>query len=169
MCIRDSPIPDWFFDRKYTEAEKISLFNILLKNIEKEEKPDAIVVGVPEGIIPLTKKHHFNYGVYAFEICCAVAPDYVILALPYGEYNDEFYEEMKILCQYRLNTRLDSFYVSSYQPISNSFTKPSLEFTQSNGVITHDAKYTVFRDTDDRLLAEHIIKKLTMYDEYQIM
>lgn len=125
------PIPDWFFDRKYTEAEKISLFNILLKNIEKEEKPDAIVVGVPEGIIPLTKKHHFNYGVYAFEICCAVAPDYVILALPYGEYNDEFYEEMKILCQYRLNTRLDSFYVSSYQPISNSFTKPSLEFTQS--------------------------------------
>ena len=163
------PIPDWFFDRKYTEAEKISLFNILLKNIEKEEKPDAIVVGVPEGIIPLTKKHHFNYGVYAFEICCAVAPDYVILALPYGEYNDEFYEEMKILCQYRLNTRLDSFYVSSYQPISNSFTKPSLEFTQSNGVITHDAKYTVFRDTDDRLLAEHIIKKLTMYDEYQIM
>ena len=40
---------------------------------------------------------------------------------------------------------------------------------QSNGVITHDAKYTVFRDTDDRLLAEHIIKKLTMYDEYQIM
>ena len=25
------------------------------------------------------------------------------------------------------------------------------------------------RDTDDRLLAEHIIKKLTMYDEYQIM
>ena len=134
-----------------------------------QEKPDAIVVGVPEGIIPLTKKHHFNYGVYAFEICCAVAPDYVILALPYGEYNDEFYEEMKILCQYRLNTRLDSFYVSSYQPISNSFTKPSLEFTQSNGVITHDAKYTVFRDTDDRLLAEHIIKKLTMYDEYQIM
>ena len=84
-------------------------------------------------------------------------------------FGDEFYEEMKILCQYRLNTRLDSFYVSSYQPISNSFTKPSLEFTQSNGVITHDAKYTVFRDTDDRLLAEHIIKKLTMYDEYQIM
>lgn len=162
-------IPDWFFDHTYLEADKISMFNMFLKYIEIEEKPDIIVVGVPEGIIPLTKKHHFNYGIYAFEICCAVAPDYTILTLPYGEYNDEFYEEMKTLCQYRLNVTLDSFYVSRYQPISNSFTKPDLEFTWSKGTIPLTQKHVVFNEMDDNLLADHIVKKLSMYDEFQII
>lgn len=162
-------IPDWFFDCTYLEADKISMFNKFMKYIETEEKPDVIVVGVPEGIIPLTKKHHFNYGIYAFEICCAVAPDYAILALPYGEYNDEFYTEMNILCQYRLNVTLDSFYVSRYQPISNSFIKPDLEFTWSKGIIPLTEKYKVFNEIDDNLLADHIVRKLSMYDQFQII
>lgn len=162
-------IPEWFFDSTYLEAEKISMFNMFLKYIELEEKPDIIVVGVPEGIIPLTKKHHFNYGIYAFEICCAVTPDYAVLALPYGEYNDEFYTEMKTLCQYRLNVTLDSFYVSRYQPISNSFIKPDLEFTWSKGEVPSTEKHQVFSEIENNLLADHVVRKLSMYDQFQII
>ena len=162
-------IPEWFFNCTYLEADKISMFNMFMKYIEIEEKPDIIVVGVPEGIIPLTKKHHFNYGVYAFEICCAVDPDYTVLALPYGEYNDEFYTEMKTLCQYRLNVTLDSFYVSRYQPISNSFIKPNLEFTQSKGIVPSTEKHKVFSEIGDNLLTDHIVRKLSMYDQFQII
>lgn len=162
-------IPEWFFDNTYLEVDKISMFNMFLKNIEMEEKPDIIVVGVPEGIIPLTKKHHFNYGIYAFEICCAVAPDYAVLALPYGEYNDDFYAEMKTLCQYKLNVILDSFYVSRFQPISNSFIKPDLEFTWSKGIVPSTKIHKVFSEIDDSLLTEHIVKKLSMYNQFQII
>ena len=162
-------IPEWFFDCTYLEADKISMFNMFIKSIEIEEKPDVIVVGVPEGIIPLTQKHHFNYGIYAFEICCAVAPDYAVLTLPYGEYNDEFYAEMTTLCQYRLNVTLDSFYVSRYQPISNSFIKPDLEFTWSKGVIPSTRKYKVFSEIGDNLFTDHIVRKLSMYNQFQII
>lgn len=162
-------IPEWFFDSKYSEANKISMFNMFIKNIEIEEKPDLIVIGVPEGIIPLTKKHHFNYGIYAFEICCAVSPDYSILTLPFGEYNDEFYSEMKTLCQYRLNIEMDSFYVSQYQPISNSFTKPELEFTCSNGIVQTSERYKIFGNDEGEQLADHIVRKLSIYDQFQIM
>lgn len=162
-------IPAWFFGQKYSEADKISMFNMFLRCIEIEEKPDIIIIGIPEGIMPLTKKHHFNYGIFAFEICCAVSPDYTILTLPYGEYNDEFYTEMKNLCQYRLNVTLDSFYVSRYQPISNSLTKPNLEFTWSKGIVPIAEKQKVFSKIDDSFLADHIVEKLSMYNQFQII
>lgn len=163
------PIPDWFFGRKYNEAEKISMFNKYLKDIETHEKPDIIIVGIPESIMPLTHKHPFNYGVYAFEICCAVLPDYAILSLPYGEYNNEFYEEMERLCRYRLNVKLDAFYISEYQPISISLKTPKLEFVKANGKILKDVKYVVFGKSDNSFLGNHIVKKLSLYGEYQII
>lgn len=162
-------IPDWFFDRDYLESEKISMFNKFLKKIEEEENPDVIVVGVPEGIVPLTKKHHFNFGIYAYEICCAVAPDYTILTLPSGEYNEEFLEEMIQVCKYKFNVELDSFFVSDCRPISNSFTKSKLEFTRTQDKTENRTKYSVYQNVDGKEIVADVLEKLMMYDTFQIL
>ncbi len=36
-----------------------------------------IIIGVPGDILPLNgNKHHFEYGIYAYEILNAVCPDF---------------------------------------------------------------------------------------------
>lgn len=160
-------MPKWMFDSTYTDKEKVYAFNHFLKMIELKEKPEVIIIGMPEGIIPFNEKHPQGFGLYAYEICAAIHPDYLIMSLYNGEYTQQFLEEMNNLTKYRLHVEVDDFYVSNYVPMSTSYKKEHMVFTYSENKKCND---TLF-DTDDMKNDEwikKIIDKLSMYGEYEV-
>lgn len=96
-------IPDFMYNNRFSGEETILRFNEFVKKVEDKEKPDIIIIGVPEPILPLNKKHLFSFGIRAYEIYQAVDVDYCILNLLSGEYSDQFETEMKNVCKYRYN------------------------------------------------------------------
>ena len=99
-------IPDFMYNNRFSGEETILRFNEFVKKVEDKEKPDIIIIGVPEPILPLNKKHLFSFGIRAYEIYQAVDVDYCILNLLSGEYSDQFETEMKNVCKYRYNVCL---------------------------------------------------------------
>ena len=83
-------IPDFMYNNRFSGEETILRFNEFVKKVEDKEKPDIIIIGVPEPILPLNKKHLFSFGIRAYEIYQAVDVDYCILNLLSGEYSDQF-------------------------------------------------------------------------------
>lgn len=164
-------MPDYFFNNKYTEVDKILLFNKFVKEIEIRENPDVIIIGIPDCIVPLTEKHHFNYGIQAYEIFNAIRPDYTILSLLDGLYNDEFFEQMEKLCNYKFNIELDGLFISKYRPVSNSIDRTFLTFTHTKGTKNSSNKYKVFNadSLNNEDIINDIIKKLSMYAEFEIV
>lgn len=161
-------ISPYIFSCNTTEVQKIHTVNNIIKKIEEDEQPDVIIIGVPGGILPLTGKHHFGYGIYAYEILNAVCPDFVILSLPNGEYKDEFYEDMNRMSKYKFGMDIDAFFISSYTPVSNSVITWNLEFAYTKENKNSSSLYKVFSDSslqDDKLFRE-IENKLLMYGKY---
>ena len=113
-------IPDFMYNNRFSGEETILRFNEFVKKVEDKEKPDIIIIGVPEPILPLNKKHLFSFGIRAYEIYQAVDVDYCILNLLSGEYSDQFETEMKNVCKYRYNVDIDDFFVSNFSIVSNS-------------------------------------------------
>lgn len=136
--------PAFMSEKRYSEKEKICKFNHWIKELEDENKPDVIILGIPGGIMPLNDKHTFDYGVLAYEIFSAIKPDYSIMTLYAGKYTDRFYEDMKELCKYRYDFELDSFFVSKYSPMSNSMKDDILNFVEISGAVNEKNNYLVY-------------------------
>ncbi|QNU67995.1 TIGR04066 family peptide maturation system protein [Ruminiclostridium herbifermentans] len=164
-------IPDFLFEKNYSEVEKILKFNSFIKEIEKKEKPDLIIIGVPDAIIPLNRKHHLGFGIPAYEICSAIQSDFSILSMFNGEYSNDFFDEMSKVCKYRLNIELDAFFISNYTPISNSLDQENLVFTYTKGTEKINDRYPIYnvRNLNDDKLFNHVVKKLAMYGEFSVM
>lgn len=122
------PVPSFLFTNEYTDVEKIIAFNKTIKSLEEKEKPDVIIIGIPDSIMPLNKKHHFSFGLYAYEICNAVPPDYTIVSPAANDYNNEFYEQIGEYVKYKYNTEVDSYYISKFVPLSNSLWSEELSY-----------------------------------------
>lgn len=85
--------PEFMNGNSLNESEKIICYNQYLKNIEENEKPEVIVVGIP-----------------AYKILNAVDPDFTILSL----YKEEYFEEMNNLLHCRYNVDADCFYLCNH-------------------------------------------------------
>lgn len=91
---------------------KITMFNHFLKSIELCEKPDIIVIGIPGGIMPISKKFTCKYGISAFEISQAVRPDYVILSTLYDDFKDSYFEKFCGTVEKKFGYGVDLFNIS---------------------------------------------------------
>lgn len=161
-------MPKWMFDSTYTDREKVYAFNHYLKRIELNEKPEVIIIGLPEGIIPFNEKHSQGFGLCAYEICSAIHPDYLIMSLYNGEYTQQFLDEMKNLTKYRLHVEIDDFYISNYVPMSTSYKKEHMVFTYSENRKKDNAFFNINDMESDRLIKK-VIDKLSMYSEYEVI
>ncbi len=106
--------PNFMFNNQIRENKKILTFNRLVKDIEKKENPDVIIVGVPEGVIPIGKVLNNNFGVIPYLVCNAVKPDTTILSLLYtNNYNKEYFEEVDKLLRYKFDCNVDCYNLSN--------------------------------------------------------
>ena len=161
-------MPKWMFDSTYTDREKVYAFNHFLKMIELKEKPEVIIIGMPEGIIPFNEKHQQGFGLCAYEICSAVHPDYLIMSLYNGEYTQQFLDEMNNLTKYRLHVEIDDFYVSNYVPMSTSYKKEHMVFSYSENKKNGNMLFNIDDMKSDTWIKK-LIDKLSMYSEYEVI
>lgn len=161
-------MPEWMFDKTYTDVEKVYAFNHYLKYIELKEKPEVIVLGIPEGIMAFNDKHSQGFGIKAFEILSAIHPDYLLVSLYNGEYSQEFFEEIRKLSRYRFHIDVDDFFISNYVPVSNSYKREQLQFTFSMEN-AHTQGVFSFVDLLNSKMVDKIVEKLSVYDEYEVI
>lgn len=161
--------PAFMLEKGYSEKEKICKFNHWIKELEDENKPDVIIIGIPGGIMPLNDKHTFDYGILAYEIFSAIKPDYSIMALYAGKYTNRFYEEMKMLCKYKYDIELDSFFVSKYSPMSNSMKDDILNFVEISGDANKTNNYLVYdsKSLENSGLYDDICRTLEVYSAFE--
>lgn len=161
-------LPEYFFTNKYTDVEKIIAFNNFVKNIEKEEKPDVIIIGIPDVVIPFSKKHNFSFGIYAYEILSAVQPDFAFMNLSAGEYNQDFFNEIRQMCLYKFNIDIDAYFISKYGLISSSLWANDLAFAMVDETKIPDDVENVFNhlDLEANRIYDLVESKLTRYGRF---
>lgn len=163
-------IPKFMYNKEFTDVEKVMAFNRFVKKIEKEEKPDVIILGIPEPVIPLNSKHRFSFGLYAYEILNAVKSDFAIASL-YGnsDYDENFYSEMSEMSKYKLNVEIDAFYISQFFPISNSLWTDHLVFGYVPETDIIENSYSVYsmEDLVANTLFDQAEKKLLLYGKFE--
>lgn len=160
-------IPLYIINEKFSSVEKIKNFNKFIKNIEKIEKPDVIILGIPGGIMPFDKKHNFSFGIWAYEILSAVNPDVCLLSLFSGNYNDEFYKTMKELCRYRFNVDLDGFYISQFVPVSNTLLQEEISYVFNDEIYSYSQEHNVYYKKDLDELYNMVISNLELYGNFK--
>jgi peptide maturation system protein (TIGR04066 family) len=95
--------PSFMFSKEFDETEKILAFNRFANQLEKEEEPDLIIVGIPGGTMPVAEKVHNNYGIVHVELASALEPDNVIYNLYSNKYNLPFFEDSIDFIYHRFN------------------------------------------------------------------
>ena len=106
------PFPRFMVDNELDERSKIINYNLFIKDIERRESPDVILISVPGELMPLTRHKTGNFGIKAYEIFNAVSPDFVVVSLYRDNYADAYFDEIDKLMSYRFNTHADCFFIN---------------------------------------------------------
>lgn len=107
--------PKFMTEKDFSDVEKIFVFNKFIKNIEKAENPDVILICIPGGIVPYDHKIHNNFGITAFLVSQAVVPDAAVLCLFHEDFTAKYLELIENTVKYRFGFELDAFNISNRQ------------------------------------------------------
>lgn len=148
-----------------SEERKIKYFHSFLATLEEREHPDVVIVGIDDPLLPLSAKHTFNYGIYASELYSAFRPDVSIVSIMNGQYNDDFFNQMDMLCRYKYNFETAAYFVSRYAVISSSLYRDQLAYAFTEEVSNHSDKYSVYSDSDIKVgsLYGYVLQRLQQY------
>ncbi len=110
MCelIGGHSFPQFMFEDGITDTEKVLLFNRYVKNLEKSENADVILIGVPGGIMPCSKNIIGDFGILSYKVFQGVNPDYLLLSVFYDEYRESFFNEIKMHVRYKFGCNLNT-------------------------------------------------------------
>jgi peptide maturation system protein (TIGR04066 family) len=92
LCVHS--MPEFMFKNEISEADKIIQYNHYVKEVELDENPEIIIIGIPGGIVPFDSFNHNNYGIMAFEISNAVPCDCAVMCSPYYQFFNGDYSEV---------------------------------------------------------------------------
>lgn len=160
-----------------SEKEKILFYNHFLKWIEQEQKPDIFLLGVPGGIMPVSKKQIGFLGISAFEVFNAVTPDFTIFTLYYGDTDYNYLQEIRNLAEYKFNIETDAFYLSNIEQDIFSLDKitpveyimhDDYEVSERVRDAQVEEKFMFCRENQTELY-DYIIKKLSDYGEMETL
>ncbi len=169
-------MPDFMYGNSLSESEKITLFNHYVKKMEKEEKPDVIIIGLPGGTMKFNNKYTSHYGITSYEISQAVVPDAVIYSVLYEEYKPAFFNNLCTSLQYKLGFEVDCFNISNYQfdwIRSDSSEEMTFTLLDSKAISKKNKKlagmerpiYQILEEKDEDEMCRFILDKLMSYAE----
>ncbi|HOM03450.1 MAG TPA: TIGR04066 family peptide maturation system protein [Acetivibrio sp.] len=168
--------PQFMYSKKISESNKIVMFNHFVKQMEIEEKPDLIIIGIPGGIMPYNNKLTNGFGVLAYEVSQAVTPDSTVFCCHYDGYVEEYFTRLKKSVRYKLGCRVDCFSISnvifdwfyskelsreSYVPIDTKILDEKIKDFSSYG----ETIFNVLNGKDALQMTDFIIDTLSEYGE----
>jgi len=137
--------PDFMFDETRSNKNKIMMFNMFVKEIEMKEKPDAIVIGIPGGLIPISDILVEHFGELNFLVSKAVKSDSVSVVLPYNEYGKKDLDRLSTKLIHGFNYVVDSFVVSNKM---YDFDEAEETGEKSSAIIDYDDYLEFFNNLD---------------------
>jgi peptide maturation system protein (TIGR04066 family) len=172
--------PSFMYGNAVSDVNKVLMFNRFIKKIEKAEEPDIIIIGVPGGIMPFNRNFTNKFGLLAFEISQAVAPDVVIASLLYEDYKPEGFDTYTNSIKYKLGFEVDFFNIANmqfdwmraYEEHIMSYVSLDYKFIDEkkmNYISNEIPVFNILNNDDASKIAEQTIKKLTGYADVQIV
>lgn len=173
-CLGVHSFPTFMFQSLKDENEKIIAYNNYIKYLSEIDKPDIFVLGVPGGILPITRRQPEHFGIFAFEVFNSVKPDYMIFNLYNADVERKYLSEMKMLMKYRFDVDIDAFYISNYiqDGLSLNTFMPIKYIRQEQQDV--EEKWEKFGEgnyykSKITLLVENLIQTLNGYKEIEIL
>lgn len=168
-------IPRFIFDNKYSTEDKIYLFNHYIKELERNNKPDVFIIGVPGGIMPFNQKATNHFGMLAYIVSNAIRADAVILNLYFDYYLDEYFKEINNYCRYKYDFNVichgiaNTKYDFNIENVEEYITFLSLDsrFTTNNISQTLETKwniFNIFKDREESKLPQCVYNALTGHE-----
>lgn len=166
--------PQFLLKNTMSEKNKILTYNHYLKLLEQENKPDIFLIGVPGGIMPITKMHVDNFGIAAYEIFNAVTPDFMILSAYYNSgFKGKYFEQLDNIMKYKFNVEIDCYNISNVAQDTYSMGDISpIEYVLwdneelvKNIQAMELGEKTLFNRMTYGDMYENIIEKLSDYEE----
>lgn len=173
-CLGVHSFPTFMFESLKEESKKIIAYNNYVKYLSEMEKPDIFVLGIPGGILPITRRQPEHFGVSAFEVFNGVKPDYMIFNLYNVDVESKYLSEIKMLMRYRFDVEIDAFYISNYiqDGLSLNTLMPIKYIRQQQ----HDVEEKWEKFGEDiyyksriSLLVKNLIQTLNGYKEIEIL
>lgn len=173
-CLGVHSFPAFMFEKLKDESEKIIAYNNYIKYLSEMDKPDIFVLGVPGGVLPITKRQPEHFGVSAFEVFNSVKPDYMIFNLYNVDVENKYLTEIKMLMRYRFDVDIDAFYISNYiqDGLSlNTFMPIKYIRQEQHDVEEKWEKFgeEIYYKSKITLLVENLIQTLNSYKEIEIL
>ena len=163
----DYDIPNFMYDNSVMDYEKPLLFNKFIKEIEKKENPDVIIIGVPGGIMPIDKRNTNRFGMMAYQISCALPADVTFLCNHFNFFDDNYFNYINPLMKYRFGKEIDCMFVNnSVIDLINEDVQGEVSFIhvfpeKVTQEVKRIAKKNVFSDIDK--MYQYVLNLLEQY------
>ena len=165
--------PKFMFDENLSEVKKILMFNRYIWEVEVNEEPDIIIIGLPGGIIPFNNNFTNRFGILAIEASLAVKPDVAVLSIPFGDYQKEIYSKFTNIVKHKLGFDVDAVVLSNVMPewpiisqgIEMSYVRVESDFVDSKIKCFNNFDipvFNIFNNSDVLKLSDYLIKKLLL-------
>lgn len=161
------PLPGFLFEKEYLHQKILALNHYVYEKAMAEES-DAVIIGVPGGILPINPYEYKECGELAFIIAAATRPDEAILSLYTGEYTSDMLQNLINVCKYRFNTAASHICISNFaasisqESIQTEYTSVTTEWINRE-IIAKEKQFDLFSALDEsemQRVAREIITKL---------
>ena len=105
--------PGFMFGNQLDEETKIFALNQFIRDIEANEQPDVIIIGVPGGFMRYNDRVINGFGITAYEVGCTVMPDFTLLGIPCDIISDDYITLLAETLKYRNGMLMDCLYMSN--------------------------------------------------------
>ena len=134
------------------------MFNQYVRQIVKEEKPDLLIIGVPEAVMKYNNQIPAGMGDVPCIVQDAVQSDIGVLCTCYQPYTVEYFKELSLFGRYRLSCEINYFHISNSMIINDEDYHGRLEHLplDSAFVVSHmhdgicsDCGFEIFNSYDE--------------------
>jgi peptide maturation system protein (TIGR04066 family) len=101
-------MPDFLYEHR-DAYEKTLRFNRFIVNLVAAERPELLIIGVPDSIMKFNDRLLHGLGVLPSVICSGVTSDVSILCTYCHEYKEPFFDELSQHSNYRLGSSVQFF------------------------------------------------------------
>ncbi|WDV45618.1 TIGR04066 family peptide maturation system protein [Clostridiaceae bacterium M8S5] len=157
-------LPRFIFGSKSLK-DKIIRLNYTIYREVMREKADIVIVGVPGGVLPISKEHPGDFGEFAYMITNAVKPDITIRSLYYNNYPSEFFKKDRLMCKYRLNSEVEYYNISNTKLVFPYDRYSELDYLtiKSNNIVNY---VTSQNDKTDGYKCFNVLEENNLADAY---
>lgn len=165
-------IPKFMYSSEYTDSEKIILFNRFIKNIEVEENPEIIVIGIPGELSSVSNNFVVGFGLLALKLFLAISTDIAIVSLPYAEYKEK---ELEGICNYlKMRFGIDVDFINIVKKrflIEESETEQDFVYLtlDNKNIKTNEYTYDLSELKEMERLIDNCLIKLESYGDLNLI